>query len=66
MTDTRCAHCLIDHRGEQRYAALPGWHDWKPDRTEALERYANGGWLHPGASVYRNDTGTAIPVIRPA
>lgn len=30
----RCAHCGLDHHGEQRYAAIPGWHDWKADRTE--------------------------------
>ncbi|WTW93649.1 hypothetical protein OG216_09785 [Streptomycetaceae bacterium NBC_01309] len=64
----RCAHCLHprDQHTGQRYAAIPGWHDWKPDRTEALERYATGGWLHPGTTVYRNDTSGCINVTRPA
>lgn len=32
----RCAHCLVprDQHTEQRYATIPGWHDWKADRTE--------------------------------
>lgn len=48
MTDNRCAHCLIDHRGEQRYAALPGLHDWtrEPTPSERIEQQPmpSGEW----------------------
>lgn len=51
MTDSRCAHCLIDHRGEQRYAALPGWHDWKPDRTETPHPVHVQIYMPPGSGI---------------
>jgi hypothetical protein len=42
----RCVHC--DHPQPthgRRYAAIPGWHDWTPERRPAP--YPGAAWLPP-------------------
>lgn len=56
-----CAHCGTDHRGVQRYAAIPGWHDWKADLPRiTMPPQPAGGWdaylarvLAPAAEAFR-------------
>lgn len=65
MTALPCAHCGLPEEGHgRRYAAIPGWHDWKRDVPAVLERYTTVGYVLPGVSIVRNDSGAPVPVTR--